>query len=173
MLAILLTGGRFLVQDIEHQRHAGAVDVGIHKAHFQATRCQTCREVGGDGALAHTSLSTGDGDNVFDMRQHLAQRSAFTAQRGHACHHGHVLAQHLLEVERDGLLHALAAMHGGIAHLHVHADGVAGDLDVAHQIEGHDVLLEVGFDDAGKGGEDGVLGEGHDGYLTAGRRVQS
>jgi hypothetical protein len=67
--------------------------------------------------------------------------------------HLHVLAECLFQVEDDGLLHALAAVHGGVAHLHDDADGVLGDLDVTHQVQGHDVLLEVGFNDAGKGGE--------------------
>jgi hypothetical protein len=40
---------------------------------------------------------------------------------------------------------------------------VFSSIDLAHEVELHDVLLEVGFDDAGKRGADGFLGDGHGG----------
>ncbi len=148
MLAVPLARSGLLVHHVEHQRHAGTVDIGVDEAHAQSARGEAGSEVGGDGALAHAALAAGYGYDVLHVGQHLAHAGALATEGRHLHPHIDLLAQRLLEVEDHRLLHALAAVHGGIAHLNAHMDGTAFDADIAHQPKGHDVLLQVGLNDA-------------------------
>jgi hypothetical protein len=85
VLAVLLYAGR--VSQCSTSNISGMLGPWISastRPTFQATRRQTHREVGGDGALAHTTLSTGDGDDVLHMRQ--APCAAFRVRRSRGSH---------------------------------------------------------------------------------------
>ena len=68
---------RRLVEDAEHARDVGPVDVGVHEADREALLRQRDREVGGDGGLAHPALARRDRDDPAQVR--LRHRAAAPA----------------------------------------------------------------------------------------------
>ena len=58
----------------EQMRDAGAVDVGVHEAHFAAGVLQRDGERRGDGALADAALARADGDHALGREADRADR---------------------------------------------------------------------------------------------------
>ena len=73
----LLAVGAELALQAEHDRHVGAVDVGVDDAHAAARARQREREVHGHGGLAHATLAGADRDEVLHAgNRGLAPRRA-------------------------------------------------------------------------------------------------
>ena len=65
----LLAVGDELRLHAEHDRHVGAVDVGVDQADAAAALRQRDRQVDGDGRLADAALAGADRDHVLDARR--------------------------------------------------------------------------------------------------------
>ncbi len=56
----------------QHDGDVGAIDVGIHQAHFVPQIWRGPGEIYGDGGLPYPALTTGNGDEIFYARNWLA-----------------------------------------------------------------------------------------------------
>ena len=152
----LAIGAGRLALDAQHQRLAGAVDVGVEHAHAGAFGRQGQRQVDGGGALAHTAFARGHGDHVLDAgQQGLAARGRVREDLGGPGHVHAGDAIHLLECgfDQGGVGGPLRAggvtqrdLDPGLAALHGEGLEVAG---------AHPVLAGQGVDDGAQGVEGG------------------
>jgi hypothetical protein len=62
-------GPRQTTANAQHQRDAGAVDVGVEQARAEAELRQRQGEVDGDSALADAALAAAHGDDLLHARE--------------------------------------------------------------------------------------------------------
>ena len=152
----LAIGAGRLALNTQHQRLAGAVDVGVEHAHARAFGRQGQGQVDGRGALAHAALARGHGDHVLDTgQQRLAARGGVREDLGGP---GHVHRGDAIDRLQGGFDQGCVGgplragrvaqrdLDAGLAVLH--GEG----LEVARA---HPVLAGQGVDDAAQGVEGG------------------
>ena len=136
-----------------HQNgNAGAVDVGVEESHPRPALRERDGEIGRDGRLADAALSASDGDDVPD-----ALEDARVRRRGPAHLGGHV-DPHFRDTGDScqnrllGLLpEAVLDGAGGGGQVDVKGDGRTFDLQVSHEVEAHDIPVQVGIHDGAEG----------------------
>ena len=139
MSAVHHFGKNLLRFEVEHLGHGGAEDVGIEKAHLIAFGGKCYGEIGRNGAFSHASLARTHGNDILDLREHLAW---FGAQCLDCLH---------LDFHLHGLVHV--GVNGGLGCLeHGFHEGVGGFFEDEGETHLHTVNAEVvlhhfGFDE--------------------------
>ena len=171
------------VVDAQQPRHRETPDVGVEHPDGEPLRRHGCRQVHGDGALAHAALAAGDGEHTRGDR-HLGVRGVLAGIPASLQHHiAAFLAGHLAPVDLhrgDPGVHGDAALDvfldlcpqraAADGELDAHGDqAVGGDRYVRHHAERHDVGAQFGVDHRAEQAEHLLLGGRTHGRLRAGR----
>ena len=116
--------------EVEHLGNRGAEDVGIEQSDLVALGSKCHSEVGRYGALAHTALARTDGNDILDMREHLARFGTLCLKGLH------------LDFHVDGLVHV--GMYGRLGCFeHRFHEGVGGFFEDEGETNLHAVNAEV------------------------------
>ena len=145
----------------EHLRDVGPVDVAVEEADPRALPREGDREVDRGRGLADPALARAHRHDVADAGDLLAAEAAAGADVGrHLRPRRGDAGQRRHERLRLGL-HLVLHRAGGRRELDREVDLAALDLDLLHEAEGHDVLVEVGVLHVAQGGENLFLRHAH------------
>ena len=149
--------------EVEHLGHRGAEDVGIEQSDLVALGSQCHGEVGRYGALAHTALARTYGNDILDLRKHLARFGTLCLEGLHLDFHLHGFVHVGMDGSFGSLEHRLHEGVGGFFE-------DEGETNL-HAVNAEVVLHHFGFDEVlavarvahgGKGVGDQFGIKGHD-----------
>ena len=154
----------WLTVNTQHQRQAGAVNVGIQNADARAFGGQRQRQIGRRGALAHAALARGHGDDVFHTGQQL--HAALHRMRGDLAVQVHADIGHAFDLAGSG--HQLAAQLGNLARrritqLDFERHITISDAQVLELLGADKVLRGIGVDNGLQGLQQGGFLNGRHG----------